>query len=358
MEIKFFGLARQYANLKEELLDATDNALKYGKLMNDQYTYEFEDWLKKTTNTFNAITVHSGTQALEIIAEYCKTNLRVNPSSPPKVILPNLTYPATLNAFLRVGWEVELSDTDQNGIMNNNEIRSGVHWCYVGFSGSPIPHLALNSPSVIVDGAQHWLNAGADLGIGMAISFDPTKNLNAPGNGGAIVTNNMNLANFARMFRNNGKILQHETIGTNSQMSELDCAHLLVKTKYLDQWQSRRKFIRNYYLDRFENLPIRCLSRGIANHMDQKFVIYSDKRSALSDYLRDKGIETRIHYPYALSELPISKGIKVKPDMMSVSVLLTRGVLSLPIYPELSNEEIEYIADQVNLFFQTTTGNK
>ena len=120
MNITHFGLKRQYKNLRDELLDATDRAMKDGQLVNGHYTRSFEEWLKHRTKTKYAVTVHSGTQALEIIARY-KKSIHVPPRGVlvenPKICLPNLTYPATLNAFLTAGWDVELVDTDKNGIL-------------------------------------------------------------------------------------------------------------------------------------------------------------------------------------------------------------------------------------------------
>jgi dTDP-4-amino-4,6-dideoxygalactose transaminase len=97
-------------------------------------------------------------------------------------------------------------------------------------------------------------------------------------------------------------------------------------------------------------MPFKCLSTNIVEHADQKFVIYTDRRDELHEYLHEYGVESKIHYPYALSELPIASGLD-KPDMLSVSVMLSRGVLSLPIYPELTDDEVHYIIKQVKDFF-------
>ena len=98
-------------------------------------------------------------------------------------------------------------------------------------------------------------------------------------------------------------------------------------------------------------MPFRCLSEPFENHADQKFVIYTQDRNELHQHLTDNKIESRIHYPYALSELPIAKDIIKKPDLISTSIALSRGVLSLPIYPELTDSEIEAVADTVCKFF-------
>ena len=119
MNIPHFGLKRQYKNIGEELLDATHRALKDGQLVGGHYTRSFEEWLKHRTKTKYAVTVHSGTQALEIIARWKKIkHIESGLQGNPIVHIPNLTYPATLNSFLTAGWDVNLVDTDKNGIFD------------------------------------------------------------------------------------------------------------------------------------------------------------------------------------------------------------------------------------------------
>lgn len=351
-EITHFGLARQYANLKDELLDATNTVLKDGCLMNGPFTNKFENWLANKTKCSYVITVHSGTQALEIIAHYVYSKFIINKVQ-PTILVPNITYPATLNAFLNAGFNVELIDTDKNGIIKEKFIKDPTGdfsiICQVGLYGAPT-HRALANH--IIDAAQHWLIVDSStLGLGMAISFDPTKNLPASGNGGAIATNDYDLYDFAINYRSNGKVNWHQIIGTNSRMSELDCAHLLIRANQLENWQWKRKQIRYYYLEQFKDLPLRCLSKEFPVHADQKFVVYTEKREDLHNHLLHNKIDAKIHYPYSLSELPIAKYIIKKPNMFSVSVMLTKGLLSLPIYPELSDGEVEYIASIVRKFF-------
>jgi len=347
--VPHFGLTRQYKNLKDELLDATDRAMKDGQLVGGHYTRSFEEWLKYKTKTKYAITVHSGTQALEIIARYKKKKHQDTMVGNPKIRVPNITYPATLNSFLTAGWDVELADTDKNGIIVDNT-QGGVYDCVMGFAGlRPWPnHRYESSHGVIVDGAQHWLVADGNVGSGMAISFDPTKNLNASGNGGAIVTNDEQLYMFASSYKDNCKPYFHD-VGTNSKMSELDCAHLLVRIKYIDQWQERRVKIAKFWNESFENLPLHCLSRGPGPHAHQKYVVYMDQRNSLHTHLMLNGITSKVHYEYVLGDLPTASKL-VKPDLLSTSVMLSRGVLSLPMYPELTDTEVEYISDKVHEF--------
>ena len=367
--IKHFGLDRQYKNLREELLEATDNALREGQLTDGVFAKQFKDWLSIKTKSHYVILCHSGTQALEIIARYERDT---SPDQDPyaeweydketyrTIRVPNLTYPATMNAFLSAGLKVELADTDRNGLLlpqDEDELQKIE--CHVGLFGAPTVAVesdngtsVLNNNIAIVDGAQHWLIADGNIGTAMAISFDPTKNLNASGNGGAIVTNNQALYDFANQWRDNGKP-HHFYSGTNSKMSEIDCAHILVRSKYIDEWQERRKQIRQYYIEQFKHIqPLRCLSTGFETHADSKFVVYAGaERDELYTWLTKKNIDCKIHYKTALSELPISNDM-VKPDLMSTSVMLTRSLMSLPIYPELTDAEVETIASAVSKYYE------
>ena len=358
-QIPFTGLQRQYKQLRKEILDVTDLVLSSGQLMNGQYTEEFEGWLAKTNNNEYAITCHSGTHALEIIGQYW-----VEGAYQPRVLIPSTTYVATANAFIRAGWDVHFIDTDKYGILDTTKIPYGLDYqavVLVGLYGaSLIDAIDLRQWSdwisknviVIEDAAQHWIsNNFIRTGHCAAISFDPMKNLSAYGNGGAIVTDILDLATFAKQMRNNGKPT-HDMVGTNSRMSELDCASLLVKTRYLSQWQSRRAAISKHYIERFKNANLRCLidNTNIDNHAHHKFVVEVDDRDLLQHRLKLSGIETKIHYEQPLHELSVYRQYP-GPDMMAASSSLSRRCLSLPIYPELTDSEVDVIADQVLNFF-------
>ena len=361
--IPHFGLKRQTQQIKSELLDASEKALVSGCWNDGPFAEAFINWLKQKTKTEYAILCHSGTQALEIIAKHEVSSM---PENDPyaswaydkeayrTIRIPNLTYPATLNAFFNAGLNVELCDVDSNGIMvKNTDSENPKIECYVGLYGHPVPKDRFEYPAII-DGAQHWLVADGDVGLGMAISFDPTKNLPSSGNGGAIVTNDKALYDFAIRYRDNGKP-EHYDPGTNSKMSEQDCAQILVRTKYLDYWQTRRKKIREYYLERFEKLEqVSCFSAGCERHADQKFVLRVDPniRDDLYVYLSQANIDVKLHYDYVLSDLNVSGRCVKKPDILSASHVLSKSVISLPIYPELTDTEVVYIADSVERFFK------
>jgi len=349
LKIPFTGLKKQYNNLRTEILDATDEVLRSGQLMAGNYTAEFENWLTKRNHCKYAVTCHSGSQALEIIAEYYRVQSSV---VPPKVVVPAMTYVATANAFIRAGWTVYIADTDKYGLIDQKSIPDDLSvqaTVLVGLYGAAVnADRFWGTDLVIEDGAQHWLSNNCNrVGNACAISFDPMKNLNAYGNGGAVVTDDMDLLEFAREWCNNGKP-NHTTIGTNSRMSETESAQMMVKTRYINTWQARRRNIVLYWMGRLKNTGVRSLidAGNFETHCYHKFVIDVDNRDILQRNLALKGIETRVHYKEPLHELPAYADY-AGPDILSVASALSRRVLSLPIYPELTDLEVEYIIDSV-----------
>jgi dTDP-4-amino-4,6-dideoxygalactose transaminase len=317
--------------------------------MAGNYTAEFENWLAKKNHSKYAVTCHSGSQALEIIAEFYRLQSSTNP---PRVVVPAMTYVATANAFVRAGWEVHIADTDYHGLLDKKKIPQDLSiqaTVLVGLYGAAVNADRFWATDLIIeDGAQHWLsNNCTRIGNATAVSFDPMKNLNAYGNGGAVVTDDIDLLEFAREWTNNGKP-KHANIGTNSRMSETESAQMMVKTKYIDAWQSRRKNISLYWMGRLKNTGIRSLidANNVETHCFHKFVIDVDARDILSRNLAIKGIETKVHYKVPLHELPAYSDY-TGPDILSIASALSRRVLSLPVYPELTDLEVEYIIDSV-----------
>ena len=350
LTIPFTGLRKQYNNLRTEILDATDEVLRSGVLMDGNYTAEFSNWLANRNRVKYTQLCHSGTQALEIIAQYLADQIG---TVPPTVVVPALTYPATANAWIRAGWNIYILDTDNYGQMDYRKLPRDQTYqavCLVGLYGQSVWNLWKDLSSYIVeDAAQHWLsNNCTRVGEAAAISFDPTKNLSNFGNGGAVVTNNREIIEFARDYVNNGKHQQHANIGTNSRMSEVDCAQMMVKTKYIDGWQKRRAEIAGYWSERLTNLDIRCLidQSNFKSHCYHKFVIDIDHRDRVQKELATRKIETKIHYADPLQDLPAYQHYP-GPDLMASSYALSRRCLSLPIYPELSDLEVEYVIDQL-----------
>jgi dTDP-4-amino-4,6-dideoxygalactose transaminase len=352
LTIPFTGLKRQYENLRGEILDIADLVFSSGQLMSGPHTQAFEKWLADKNQVRHAVTCHSGTNALEIIANYWVNRTSI---TTPRVVIPTMTYAATANAFIQAGWEVIFADTDPYGVIDFEKLHDVAFEAIVliGLYGAKIPseweHRLLSDVLVIEDAAQHWLADNCTRGPhAAAVSFDPTKNFPCYGNGGAVLTNSIGLAEFADAWRRNGIPNGNQHVGSNSRMSELDCALMMVKSQYLDEWQERRKTIAEYYIDQFRSANIRCLidETNQPGHSYHKFVIDIAYRDTVQKELLACGIETKIHYTRPLHEVGMFSRY-TGPDLLSCASSLARRVLSLPIYPELTDNEVEYIANQV-----------
>jgi dTDP-4-amino-4,6-dideoxygalactose transaminase len=324
-QIAFTGLDRQYKNLRQETLDKTDEIFSTGKLMLGKYTEKFESWLS-FKNQQTAITCHSGTQALEIVAEWYKQ------THDGTVFLPAFTFIATKNAFQRSKCKIVYVDVDDFGIINYQNINAKKNdlICIVGLYGAPLESFETEA-IILEDGAQHWCgNDYKRIGQITTISFDPMKNLPCYGNGGAIVSCLSEVIEFSKKFRHHHHP-EYTQFATNSKMSELDCALLLIKSSYLNEWQERRNKIAKFWK---ENIKYETVIKNHQKHAFQKFVIKTDEREKIRETLKNFGIDTRINYSYVLSNEPIA-------------TKLSQKVLSIPIYPELTDNEVEYIADKL-----------
>ena len=324
-QIAFTGLDRQYKILSKQILERTHDVFASGQLMLGKYTKEFEYWLEKR-NQQPAVTCHSGTQALEIVAEwYKKTYDGI-------VYLPSFTFIATKNAFQRVGCKIRYIDVDDTGILDVGAIRASSDdmICIVGMYGAALD--PIDTPAIILeDGAQHWLSNNCNrIGDITTISFDPMKNLPCYGNGGAIVSKIPDLIEFAKKFRHHHHP-EYTDYATNSKMSELDCALMLIKTQYIDEWQKRRVEIAEYWIDK---IGYEVIAKDPQTNAFQKFVIKHSNRDMLQNRLKNFGIDTRVNYSYTLSST-------INAEKLS------KTVLSIPIYPELTDDEVEYIGSKL-----------
>jgi dTDP-4-amino-4,6-dideoxygalactose transaminase len=215
------------------------------------------------------------------------------------------------------------------------------------YSYSPVDH----SITCVEDAAQHWLSRNCERrGFAAAISFDPTKNFNNYGNGGAVITDSILLDLFARNWIRNRsyRISSSAQTGTNSRMSEVDCAQMMVKTRYIDAWQTRRGEIARHWMEQLSQAGIRSLidATNYQDHCYHKFVIDVDHRDQLHQALANLGIETKIHYQDPIQALNPYQDCAA-PDILGACYSLSRRCLSLPIYPELTDSEAEYIIDSV-----------
>ena len=209
--------------------------------------------------------------------------------------------------------------------------------------------------SVLEDGAQghgarykrRRLGAHGDA---VAWSFYPGKNLGALGDGGAVTTNNSDIAKRVRLLRNYGSITKYhnENRGYNSRLDPIQAAILRVKLKVLDEWNARRSIIASAYIEALQNAPV--VLPYVPEYADpvwHQFVVRHLDRDALQQFLRSEGVPTMIHYPIpphlqpAFSDLGISRG------SLPIAENISKEILSLPIGPHLSEEQLSFLLPKI-----------
>lgn len=208
---------------------------------------------------------------------------------------------------------------------------------------------------LLEDAAQaHGASIGSErtgaLGDAAGFSFYPGKNLGAFGDGGCVVTNDPSLAEKCLTLRNYGsrEKYHHIAIGTNSRLDELQAAFLRVKLRHLDEWNERRRLIALHYTQELADLPLKTPTvRSGSESVWHLYVVQCSERDALRDFLQRYGVETGIHYPIAPARQDCYRHLGLPESAQALS----DSVLSLPIGPHLTNEEVQCVVRTVRRFY-------
>jgi dTDP-4-amino-4,6-dideoxygalactose transaminase len=360
--IPFFGIKRQYANLREEILHATDKVYESGQVLDGVHTSLFERSIADRCNRQFAISVNSCTQGLIMALQTISTS--------KQVLIPAVSFAATVNSVLMTELTPKFVDVDFNALIDLESVDSSLNVTgsavmYANLFGNIVNYDRFrvlteffgNDTFVIEDAAQSFgayykgIPSGK-LGDVSVLSFDPTKNLPNYGSGGMILTDDYDIAEALLDFRDNGKHSGHSYPGTNSKMSESDCAQMLVKLQYFDRWQKRRTAIADYYIEQLHPYVDILLPNKDVEHAWHKFVLRVDSRSKLKHHLAINGVDTRIHYEQALSNLDVSLSFaNGLTEQCTMAEQFCKETLSLPIHPELTDSEVEHVAQQVREFY-------
>lgn len=198
-------------------------------------------------------------------------------------------------------------------------------------------------------------NRAGLFGIAGSFSFYPGKNLGAYGDAGCIITNDDQLADKCRMLANHGALKKHahQIEGINSRMDGLQAAILSAKLPYILEWTERRWKNAALYTAHLSGIPeiVLPVERPDSRHTYHLYVIRAQRRDELAEFLKARGIETAIHYPTILPSLPAYSYLKHQPGDFPVANAYQQLILSLPMYPELQESQIEYIAGAIKEFY-------
>ena len=366
MNIQFLDLKTPHEVLRSELREAFERVLDSGWYILGDEVKQFEREFAEFCQTDYCVGVGNGLEALHLILR------AYGIGEGDEVIVPSNTYIATWLAASYAGAKPVPVEPDEHTYnINPTRIESAITArtkaiIAVHLYGQPADMDAINTIAkkhgikVIEDAAQAHgaLDKGrpvGSLGDAAGFSFYPGKNLGAIGDGGAVTTNDSILAETIRMLSNYGseKKYQNEIKGFNSRLDELQASFLRVKLKRLNEWNSRRKNIAEIYLDALSksNLGLPFVPQW-ADPVWHLFVIRHNSRKQLQDLLTASNIGSMIHYPIPPHLQIAYSDLGYKNGDFPIAELIHEQVLSLPIGPIMSNNEVEHIASIINSQFK------
>jgi len=202
-------------------------------------------------------------------------------------------------------------------------------------------------------GAYYKSRRAGNLSDAAGFSFYPVKNLGALGDGGAVTTNDDDLAATICRMRNYGSTRKyhHEVVGMNSRLDELQAAMLRVKLAVLDEWNERRRTVAGIYREKLEEFVQLVETPPETVPAWHIFAIRTPERDALQQHLKNAGIQTMIHYPVPPHQQTAYAHLDYRAEAFPISKKLHDRVLSLPIGPHMTVEQVEYVADSIKRFF-------
>jgi dTDP-4-amino-4,6-dideoxygalactose transaminase len=375
MQVPFLDLKTQYKQIKSEIDKAITEVLESTSFILGKPVQEFESEFAKMHDVKHCVGLSSGTDGNHIAL------WALGIKSGDEVIIPANTFIATAwgatlcgakPVFVDCHPESYNIDTEkvENVINKKTKAIVAVHLYGQPADIDPLIEIAREYNIYLVeDAAQAHLaeykgRKVGGLGICASFSFYPGKNLGAYGEAGAVTTNDDELAQKFRVIRDHGSVKKytHVLLGHNYRMESIQGAVLKVKLKYLEKWTEERRRVANKYRELLSDLEEIKLpvEMPYAKHVYHLFVIQvnskPDKRQEVRDklqrFLNENGIGTGLHYPIPLHLQPCFKELGYKRGDFPVVEQLAESGLSLPIYPELTDEQIEYVAEKIREFFR------
>jgi dTDP-3-amino-3,4,6-trideoxy-alpha-D-glucose transaminase len=366
--IPFVDLQAQYRSISAELLAATEEVLSKCNFILGKQVADFEEDFARFAGTKHAVGVSNGLDALRIALA------ALNVGSGDEVILPANTYIATAFAVSAVGARPVLVDCDRaNYNIDPAKIEAAitartkaiipVHLTGQAADMNPILEIgARRGVHVLEDAAQahgaqsHGRPCGS-MGVAGCFSFYPGKNLGAAGDGGAVTTNDANLAARMRTFRNNGEAKKYEHVekGLNARLDTLQAAILRVKLPRLAEWNRKRGVNADRYralLSGIDGIRLQSLIPR-STHVHHLFMVETNHRDELKKYLEERGVQTGIHYPTPIHLQAAYADLGYKKGAFPNAEYLAARILSIPMFAELTEEQIVYVCDQIRSFAQT-----
>ena len=365
LNIPYVDIGRQHRFIKDELLGAIAKVIDRGDFILGEEVGEFEQRFAALCGIRFAIGVSSGTDALILALRVLGIGHGDEVITTPNSFVAStscITFVGAIPVFVDVGDDYNLDPKKlPKAITSRTKAIIPVHLTGRPANMEPIVDTAQeHNLHVIEDCAQAILAeykgqlVGSIGNIG-CFSLHPLKTLSACGDGGMLTTNDENIYEQLKVLRNIGLKTRDDCViwSGNSRLDTLQAAILLVKMKYLDEWTKKRRTNAKLYQQELADVPniIIPVDKPYEKAVYHTFVIQAERRDELKQYLVDHGIGTSIHYPIPIHLQKAASKLGYSPGDFPITERQAKCILSLPIYPELSQAEIKYVAQTMKKFY-------
>lgn len=367
MKVPLLDLKAQFNPIKNEVMNAVEAVFESQQFINGPQVKELEKQIAAYSGCKSGIGVSSGTDAI-----LCAL-MALDIKSGDEVITTPFTFFATAGCIWRVGAKPVFVDIDLNtynidinkiekAITKKTKAIMPVHLFGQVADMDPIMEIAKRHNLFVIEdacqsiGASYKGRKAGSIGTVGCFSFFPSKNLGTAGDGGMIVTQDTALGERLEIMRGHGSKPKyyHQVVGGNFRLDTLQAAILLVKLKHLDYWSAGRR--KN--AEKYDNL-LKALHFIVRPHIEphnvsiyNQYVIRVPKRDELRKFLTEKEIGTEIYYPLSLHEQNCFKDLGHKKGDFPNSETAAAETVALPIYPELTDEQITYVAESIKSFYK------
>lgn len=365
MNIKFVDLKKQYKSIKSDVDAAINKVIENTDFVLGDDVEKFEKEFASYCNAKYGVGVGSGTDALHLAL------LANGIGKGDEVITAANTFIATALAISFTGAKPVMVDVNERNfnidtkkieekITGKTKAIIPVHLYGQSADIGPVLELAKKHNLRVISDACQAHGAGykgkniGGYGDAACFSFYPGKNLGCYGDGGMVVTNDKTAAEKLVMLRNYGQKVkyQHLIKGFNSRLDTIQAAVLRVKLKKLDEWNKARRENAKKYNELLGNRVITPVEEDYAKHIYHLYVIRVKERGGLQKFLDEIGIPTIIHYPIPIHLQKAYSELGYNLGEFPVTEKLANEILSLPMFPELTDEEIVHISDSINKFIK------
>ncbi len=365
-KIPMVNLNAQYLSIKDEIDKAIENVISSSEFILGKHVLEFEKNFAKLCDKKYAVGVNSGTTALNLAL------MAYGIKQGDEVITASNTFIATASAIAHTGAKPVFVDIDEKTynidpkkieekITSKTKAIIPVHLYGQPVDIDEITEIANKHNLIIIEDAcqahnSEYKHKKIPLSETGCFSFYPGKNLGAYGEGGMVVTDNEGVANKIRLLRDHGQVEKyvHDIVGFNNRMEGIQGAILNAKLKHLDEWTEKRRSkarIYNKLLSGVVEAPFEKIDRKHVYHL---YVTRVKNREDLMSFLKDKGISTGLHYPIPIHLQKAFSYLNYDKKSFPITENVVNEILSLPIYPELKEEEIEYVCENIKKFYNKT----